>query len=83
MLVVMEVNSCSCLIGIDVFLFTPDFWMHIFCNFGEWMGGISLPMLVLQENLSNAHLQYVANDVAYVGNAHAQGTFIGWQSPQF
>ena len=61
-----------------MYLFTPpDLWMQTFCNFGEWMGGISHPMPVLQENISNAHLQYVAKDVGYAGKAHAQGTSIG------
>ena len=65
-------------------LFTPpDLWMQTFCNFGEWMGGISHSIHELQENNLNSHLQYVAKDVGYARNAHAQVTSIGWHSLQF
>ena len=57
--------------------------MLTLCNFGEWVGGVSHPMLVLQENILNAHLQYVAKDVGYPGNAHAQVTPVSWHSLQF
>jgi hypothetical protein len=78
--VVMEVKFLLSLIKIDVFLFTPpDLCMLTFCNFREWVGGISHPMLVLQENIFNACI--AGEYLKCSSSVRSKRCWISWKCP--